>query len=218
MFSLFYSALQSTKMVKKQTKASRLQAANKKKNVQDALHDTEATDDDVDSPDLHDKVPYPTKEVTGTQEMAPDPQDKNLTLEKETKTKDDDNDLPTVSDRDLATNVGTSTDVGTGLVIGEHSPFDTHNTTTDERVDNTSVSNVDDVVNPHINDGAESTISDEGTDNEQVLDDAIPWKKPSRPMVTEPQVHKQSKHKLSPLFYVHFVLSQSSAGGRLRRE
>jgi hypothetical protein len=192
-------------MVKKQTKASRLQAAKKKKNVQDALHDTDATDDDIDSPDLHDKVPDPPKDAPGTQEMAPDPQDENPIVEKETKTKDDDNDLPTVSDRDLATNVGTATDVVTGVAIGDNSPFATDDTTTDDRVDNASVSNVDDVVNPHINYGADSTIPDEGTNDEQVLDDTIPWKKPSRPMVPEPQVHKQSKSKLSPLRYIHFV-------------
>jgi hypothetical protein len=100
-------------MVKKQIKASRLQAAKKKKKVQDALHDTDATGDDVDSLDLHDKVPDPPKGDPGTQEMAPDHQDENPILEKETETKDDDNDndLPTVSDRDPVTHVGTSTDV-----------------------------------------------------------------------------------------------------------
>jgi hypothetical protein len=196
-------------MVKKQTKTSRLQAPKKKKKVQDALHDTEVTDDDVDFPDLHDKVPDPPQDAPDTQEIAPDPQDENPDLEKETKTKDDDNDLPTVSDRDPATNMGTPTKVGTGVDIGDNSPFATDDTTADERVDTTSVSNVDDVVNPHINDGDESTISNEGTDDEQVLDDAIPRKKPSRPMVPEPQVPKQSKRKLSPLIYVHFISSQS---------
>jgi hypothetical protein len=75
---------------------------------------------------------------------------------------------------------------------------------------------VDDIVNPHINNGDESTIPDKGTDDEQVLDDAIPRKKPSIPMLPEPQIPKQSKRKLSPLLYVHFVSSQSSVGGRLR--
>jgi hypothetical protein len=70
-------------MVKKQTKASRLQAAKKGKKVHDALHDTEATDDDVDSPDLHDKVPDPPKDAPDTQEKTPDPQDENPNLEKE---------------------------------------------------------------------------------------------------------------------------------------
>jgi hypothetical protein len=183
-------------MVKKQTKASRLQAVKKKKKVQDALHDTEATDDDVDSPYLHDKVPNPSKDAPGTQEMAPYHQDENTILEKETKIKDDDNDLPTVSNRDPALNVGTSTDVGTGVVIGDNSPFATDNTTTDKRVDTVSVSNVDDVVNPHINNVDGSTIPGEGTDDEQVLYDAIPRKKPSIPMVPEPQEPKQSKSKL----------------------
>jgi hypothetical protein len=165
---------------------------------------------------LHDKVPDPPKDAPGTQEMAPDPQDENPILEKETKTKDDDNDLPTVSNRDPALNLGTSTDLGTGIAIGDNSPFATDDTTTDERVETASVSNVDDVVNPHINDGDESTIPNEGTNDEQVLDDAIPWKTPSRPMIPEQQVSKQSRSKLSPLLYVHFVSSQSSAGGRLR--
>jgi hypothetical protein len=83
-------------------------------------------------------------------------------------------------------------------------------------VDTASVSNVDDVVNPHFKDGDELTIPHEGIDDEQVLDDAIPRKKPSKPMVPDPQVPKQLNRKLSPLFYVHFVSSQSSAGGRLR--
>jgi hypothetical protein len=191
-------------MVKKQTKSSRLQAVKKKKKVQDALQDTEATYDDVDSPDLHDKVPNPPKDAPCTQEMAPDPQDENPNLEKETKTKDDDNDLPTASDPDPATNVGTSTDVGTGVAISDNLPFTTDDTTADERVDTASVSNVDDVVNPHINDGDESSIPDKGTGDEQVLDDAILWKKPSRLMVPKPHVPKQSKRKLSPLIYVHF--------------
>jgi hypothetical protein len=112
--------------------------------------------------------------------------------------------------------VGTSNEVGTGVDIGNNSPFATDDTTTDERVGTASVSNVDGAVNPHINDGDESTIPDEGTDDEQVLDDAIPRKKPYRPMVPEPQVPKQSKRKLSPLRYLRFVSSQSSAGGRLR--
>jgi hypothetical protein len=199
-------------MVKQQTKARRLQAAKKKKKVQNALCDIEATDDDVDSPDLHDKVPDLSKDAPGTQEMAPYPQDENPILEKETKTKDDRNDLPTVSNRDPALNVGTSTDVGIGVAICDNLPFATDDTTTDERVDTGSVSNVDDVVNPHINDRDESTIPDEGTDDEQVLDDAIPGKNPSRPMVTEPQVPKQSKRKLLPLLmFISFHLNRQPA-------
>jgi hypothetical protein len=95
-----------------------------------------------------------------------------------------------VSNRDPVTNVGTSTDVGSGVAIGDNSPFATDDTKTDERVDTTSVSNVDDIINPHINDGDELTIPDEGTDDEQVFDDAIPRKKSSRPMVPEPQIPK----------------------------
>jgi hypothetical protein len=104
-------SLQSTKMVKKQTKSGRLQAAKNKKKVQDALHDTDTTDDEVDSPDLIDKKPNPSKDPPCTREMTPDRPDENTDQEKENKEKDDDNDPP-VSDRDPVTNVGTSTDVG----------------------------------------------------------------------------------------------------------
>jgi hypothetical protein len=92
--------------------------------------------------------------------------------------------------------MGTSTDVGSGAAIGDNSPFSIGNSTTDERVDTGSVLNVGDIINPHISDGDESTVPDEGTDNEGVLNDAIPRKKPSRPMVPEPQVPKQSTRKL----------------------
>jgi hypothetical protein len=192
-------------MVKKQTKASRLQAAKKKKQVQETPHDTEATDHDVDSPDLHDKVPAPPNDAPDTQEKAPDPQDENPDLEKGKKTTDEDNDIPTVSDRNSATNMGKPTDVGTGVAVGDNSTFTIDDTTTDERVETVNVSNVDDVVNPHVNNGDESTIPDKGTDDEQVLDAAIPWNKPSIPMVPEPRVPKKSKIKLSPLLYVHFI-------------
>jgi hypothetical protein len=148
--------------------------------------------------------------------MAPDHQDENSILEKETKTKDDDNDLPTVSNRDPALNVGTSTDVGTGVAISDNSPFTTDDTTTDEWVDTTSVYNVDDVVTPHIDDGDESTIPGEGTDDEQALDDDIPRKKPSILIVPKPQVPTQSNRKLSNLLYVHFVPYQSSTDRQLR--
>jgi hypothetical protein len=68
----FCPSLQSTKMVKKQTKAGRLQAATNKKTVQDALHDTDATNDEVDSPDLNEKETNTPKDSPGMQEMAPD--------------------------------------------------------------------------------------------------------------------------------------------------
>jgi hypothetical protein len=87
--------------------------------------------------------------------------------------------------------VGTLTDVGSGVAIGNNSPFATEDTTTDERMETASVSNVGDIVNPHINDGDESTIPNEGTDDEEVLDDAIHRKKPSRPMVPDPQQLKR---------------------------
>jgi hypothetical protein len=108
-----------------------------------------------------------------------------------------------VLDRDGAINVGEPTDVGTSVAIGDSSPFAMDDTTTDEWVDTANVSNVDDGVNRHANDGNESTIPDEGTDDEQVLDAAIPWKKPSRPMALQPEVPKIYKRKSSPFLYVH---------------
>jgi hypothetical protein len=95
--------------------------------------------------------------------MAPDCPDENTDKEKENKE--------------------TSTDVGSGVAISDNLPFAIGNTTTDERVDTDSVLNVGDIVNPHINDGDESTVPEEGTDNEGVSNEAIPCKKPSRPMV-----------------------------------
>jgi hypothetical protein len=132
------------------------------------------------------------KDPPGTQEMAPDRPDENTDLEKENK--DDDNDPP-VSDRDPVTNLGTSTDIGSGVAIGDNSPFAIGNTTTDELVDTDNVLNVGDIVNPHISDGDESTFPDKGTEDEGVSNEAIPRKKPSRPMVPEPQVPKQSTCK-----------------------
>jgi hypothetical protein len=107
--------------------------------------------------------------------MAPDRPDKNTDIEKENKEKDD----------NPVTNVGTSTDVGSGAAIGDNSPFAIGNTTTDEQVDTDSVLSVGDIVNRHINDGDESTVPDEGTDDEGVSNESIPCKKPSRLMVPE---------------------------------
>jgi hypothetical protein len=182
-------------MVLKQTKAGRLQVAKNKKKVQDALHDTDVTDDEVESPGLNNKEPDPPKEPPSTREVAPDRPDEDTDTEKENKEKDDDNDPP-VSDRDPVTNVGTSTDVGYGVAIGDNLPFAIGNTTADERVDTDSVLNVGDIVNPHINDGDELTVPNEGTDDELGSNKAIPRKKPSIPMVPEPQVPKQSTRKL----------------------
>jgi hypothetical protein len=127
--------------------------------------------------------------------MAPDRPDENTYLEKENKEIDDDNDPP-VSDRDHVANMGTSTDIGSGVAIGDNLPLTIGNTTTDERFDTDRILNVCDIVNPHINNGGESTVPDEGTDDEGVSDEAIPRKKPSRPMVPEPQVPEQSARKL----------------------
>jgi hypothetical protein len=72
-------------MVKKQTKAGRLQAAKNNEKVQDALHDIDVTDDEVDSPDLNDKETDPPNDPPGTRETAPDCLDENTDLEKENK-------------------------------------------------------------------------------------------------------------------------------------
>jgi hypothetical protein len=172
----FRPTLQSTKMVKKETKAGRLQVAKNKKKVRDELHDIDATDDDVDSPCINDKEPDPLKDHPGTQEMATDRPGENTDIEKENKE--------------------TSTNLGPGVAIDENSPFAIVNTTTDNMIDTDSILNVGDIVNPHINNGDESTVPEEGTDAEGVSSEAIPRKKPSRPMVPEPQVPKQSTRKL----------------------
>jgi hypothetical protein len=104
---------------------------------------------------------------------------------------------------DGETDVGTPNDVGAGVAIGENSPFAIDDTTTDELVDTANLSNVDDGVNNHVNDGAESTVPDKGTDDKKVFYVAIPWKKPSRPMASKPEVPKISKRKSSPLLYFH---------------
>jgi hypothetical protein len=58
-----------------------------------------------------------------------------------------------VSDWYPVENLGTSTEVGSGVAIGDNSPFVIGNTIADERVDTDSVLNVGDIINPHINDG-----------------------------------------------------------------
>jgi hypothetical protein len=172
-------------------------------------------------------------------EKAPVPTDENPDLKGGKQTTDEDNEPPTVPDRDGAINVGKPTAVGIGVAIVKHSPFAIDDTKTDERVDTMNVSNVDDGVNHHVSNGDASTIPDKGTDDEQVLDAVSPRKKPSRPIVPKPEVPTIFKRKSSPLCYVHFVFisivsrrtiemrmiflplcmlfsSQSSAGGRLR--
>jgi hypothetical protein len=78
--------------------------------------------------------------------------------------------------------------VGNGAAIGNSSPFAIDDTTTDEWVYNANISNVNDGVNLHVNDGNEPTLPDEGTNADQVLEAAIPGKKPSSPMEPEPEV------------------------------
>jgi hypothetical protein len=107
----------------------------------------------VDSPDPKDKEPDPSVDSPDSKEKAPDPPDENPDLKGGGQTAYEDNEPPTVSDREGAINVGKPTDVVTGVAIGENSHFSINNTTPDERVDTANVSNVDDGVNRHVNDG-----------------------------------------------------------------
>jgi hypothetical protein len=175
--SFFPPILQSTKMAKKQTKAGRIQKAKNKKKVQDALHDAVATDDDVESPCPLDKEPEPDqpKALPSTQEMAPDR-------------------LDAITDMDRENNE-TSTNVGSGVAIDDNLPFAIADTKTEEMVDTDNVLNVGPIVNPHINDGDESTVPDVATDDDGLSNEDIPCKKPSRPMVSEPQVPKPTTRK-----------------------
>jgi hypothetical protein len=93
-------------MVKKQTKASRLQAAKKKKEVEQVPHYIDATDDDVDSPYRNDKEPNPPKDSSDTKEKAPVPLDENPDSKKNRQTTDEDNEPPTVPDRNGAIHLG----------------------------------------------------------------------------------------------------------------
>jgi hypothetical protein len=121
-----------------------------------------------------------------------------------------------VSDRDGAINVGTPTVLGTGVAIDNDPPFDIDDTTTDERLDTVNVSNVDDDVNHHVNDGDDSTIPDEGTDDDQALDAAFlgrnhPYRwHPSQRYLN----YINTSHHLCFIFAL--FSSQSSADGRLR--
>jgi hypothetical protein len=112
---------------------------------------------------------------------------------------------PDMPNRECAVKVDTTTNVGVGVAIGDNSPFDIYGTTTNERVDTRNISNVEDGFDHHDNDGDESTIPEDDTEDNQVLDAAIPWKRPSRPMAPEPEVSKISKRKSSPLLYFHIV-------------
>jgi hypothetical protein len=217
-------------MVKKQTKASRLQAAKRRKQLEQARHDTEVTDDNVDvianedtdavdnvndkpavmldtdatsnlhgelhaSPNSKEKAPDPPVDSTDSKEKAPDPPDEHPDLQGKQHTADEDTGPPTIShtdnvansqdnppnisNRDGAVNVGTTTNLGARLAIGDNSPFAIDGTATNEWVDTGSNSNVEDGVDHHDNDGDESTIPDDGTEDDQVLDAAIPRKRPS---------------------------------------
>jgi hypothetical protein len=102
--------------------------------------------------------------------------------------------LDAITDMDIE-NKETSTDVGSGVAIGNNSPFTIVNTKTGEMVDTYTVLNVGPTVNPHINDGDESTIPDVATDDDGLSNEDIPRKNPSRPMVPEPQVPKPTTRK-----------------------
>jgi hypothetical protein len=244
------------KMVKKQTKASRLQAAKKRKQLEQARHDTEATNNDVDvvteddtgvvdnlndkpaamldtdatsnlhgevhaSHDSKEKAPNPPDGSPDSKEKAPDPPDKHPDLQEKQHAVDKDtgpltisntdtvvnsqDDPPDMSNEDGAVNVDTTTNVGAGVAIDDNYPFAINGTTTNERVDTGNISNVEDGVGHHDNDGDESTIPDDGTKDDQVLDAAIPRKRPSRPMAPEPELSKIYKCKSSLLLYFHIV-------------
>jgi hypothetical protein len=166
-------------MAKKQTKAGRIQTAKNKKKVQDVLHDAVAIDEDVESPCPLDKEPDPDqpKALPFTQEMAPDC-------------------LDAITDMDIE-NKETSTHVGSGVAISDNSPFAIRHCRykNEEMVDTDNVLNVVPIVNPHINDGDESTVPAVATDDDGLSNEDIHRKKPSRPMVHEPQVPKPTTHK-----------------------
>jgi hypothetical protein len=102
--------------------------------------------------------------------------------------------LDAITDMDIE-NKETSTDVGSGAAIGENSPFTIADTKTEEMVDTDNVLNVGPIVNPHINNGDESTVPDVATDDDGLSNEDIHRKKPSRPMVPEPQVPKPTARK-----------------------
>jgi hypothetical protein len=150
-------------MAKKQTKAGRIQTAKNKKKVQDALHNAVITDFNVESPCPLDKEPEPDKPnaLPFTQEMAPDCLDAITVMDIENKE--------------------TSTDVGSGVAIGDNSPF--------------TIADNAPIVNPHINDGDESTVLDVATNDAGLSNEDIPRKKPSRPMVPEQKVPTPTTRK-----------------------
>jgi hypothetical protein len=74
----------------------------------------------------------------------------------------------------------TSPDAGSDVAIGDNSPFTIADTKNED---------------PHINVGDESTVPKVATDDDGLSNEDIPRKKPSRPMVPEPQVPKQTKRK-----------------------
>jgi hypothetical protein len=104
--SSFFPYLQSTKMVKKPSKAGRIQMAKTKKKVQEALHDADAThDDDIEGPTPIDKEPKQgePKDLPFTQEMKPDRIDAITVMEPQ--------------------NDETSPDAASAVAIGDNSPF-----------------------------------------------------------------------------------------------
>jgi hypothetical protein len=103
-------------------------------------------------------------------------------------------------------NEDTTTNMGAGVAIGENSPFDIDGATTTEREDTEDISNVEDDGNHYDNDGDESTIPDDGTEDDQVLDAAIPHKIPSRPTEPDPDVAKIYKRKSLPWLYINIVV------------
>jgi hypothetical protein len=74
----------------------------------------------------------------------------------------------------------TSPDVGSAVAISDNSPFAIADTKNED---------------PHINDGDESTVPEVATNDYGLSNEDIPHKKPSRPMVPEPQVPKPTTRK-----------------------
>jgi hypothetical protein len=78
-------------------------------------------------------------------------------------------------------NKETSANVGSGVAIGNNSPF--------------TIADNAPIINPHINDIDEYTVPEVATDDDGLSNEDIPRKKPSRPMVPEPQVPKPATRK-----------------------
>jgi hypothetical protein len=68
-----------------------------------------------------------------------------------------------------------STNVGDSVAIGDNSPFAIDHAATNEIENTKEATNVEVGGDNHVDDGNESIVSDDGTENDQVSDAAIPW-------------------------------------------